>query len=144
MREILFRGKRLDNGEWVYGNYAYCDIYTKNQHYIFQNKPLEYAVDPSTIGQCTGLTDKNGKKIFEGDVISITLGVEEIKSVVKFDYYNEPNKILKLHLGFYLEFIKQSSYLRKDIGFWFGKSGASIEVKGNIHDNPELVEGKDE
>lgn len=143
MREILFRGKGIKDNVWVYGDL----LQDKCGHTRIQaQSPLRFSneVDFSTVGQYTGLTDKNGTKIFEGDVISITLGVEEIKGVVKFDYYNEPNKILKLHLGFYLEFIKQSSYLRKDIGFWFGKSGASIEVKGNIHDNPELVEGKDE
>jgi uncharacterized phage protein (TIGR01671 family) len=71
MREILFKAKRIDNGEWVYGNYAFCDCYTKQQHYIFQNKPLEYAVDADTICQYTGLTDKNGNKIWENDIVYI-------------------------------------------------------------------------
>lgn len=69
MREILFRGKRLDNGEWVYGNYSFADCFAKHQHYIFQNKAFEHAVDPATVGQFTGLPDKDGTRIFEGDVV---------------------------------------------------------------------------
>ena len=80
MREILFRGKRVDNGEWVEG-YYHCvtDNYTpKNIHYITTFKKLDngeiiltgqYDVVPETVGECTFFPDRNGKMIFEGDII---------------------------------------------------------------------------
>lgn len=65
MREIKFRGKRKDNGEWVYG-YLTCNI-----PLIFNDKLGSYTVYESTVGQYTGLKDKNGKEIYEGDKISL-------------------------------------------------------------------------
>ena len=145
MREIIFRGKRKDNGEWVEGYYG--EYYNGKKNISCISIPSKEAVSgslcydiiPETVGQYTGLTDKNGTKIFEGDILKIIDGKEIIIASVKFGDYNQPDKILKTHIGFYFDIANLVSY-RKDIGYWFGKTFSEIEVIGNVHDNPELLQ----
>jgi uncharacterized phage protein (TIGR01671 family) len=129
MREILFRGKRVNDGKWVYGNYAFTDNDGK-QHFIYQNNAFEYAVIPETVGQYTGLTDKNGKRIFEGDICQ-TKGYKLIDEkpfeIVWNDYYS----------GWFwqdIEVSRETDTLTKTVA-------ELTEVIGNIHDNPKLIGG---
>lgn len=120
MREILFRGKRLDNGEWEEGFYNFCKKRTgENIHFI---RPIglqdAFQVDPAAVGQYTGLQDKNGERIFEGDIV---LDCGE-PCVIMFE-----NCCWKeLYQNDYWSFIYDDSV---------------VEVIGNIHDNPELMNG---
>ena len=132
-REILFRGKHIHamdsnehlNGTWVHG-------YLSDKDYIY-DKSLEgeFLVDEDTICQYTGLTDKNGKKIFEGDIVRYG----EVCGEVKFGLYAAGFSIPDTNQGFYIEFPEKSLY-REELGYWRNK----IVVVGNVFDNPELLE----
>lgn len=140
MREILFRGKRIDNDEWVYGSFCMDALEQKNglcvldgfiRLYDFDKGKMKmYEVDRETIGQFTGLTDKNGKRIFEGDIVRFAerrIGGEDV-SIVEPVAFDEG--------GF-------CTY-RYFLNNWMRSGNAElegIEVIGNIHDNPELLEG---
>lgn len=131
-REIIFRGKRLDNGKWEYGDLVHDDI---GGMYVFPNDAenlyIEYRVDPDTVGQYTGLTDKNGKRIFEGDILKVYYyGKSKIFGVVKFDESR---------------FFIDDDFMRGDIKAKAPMtemfSRYEFEVVGNVHDNPELWKG---
>lgn len=137
MREILFRGKSLDFGDWLCG---YIRQYESGKITIcdFETKRLWF-VNTETVGQFTGLTDKNGKKIFEGDVVKFTdspfgyscTGVVCFNGgsfCIKYEYWKKE----KLHR------IGQTDKWQD-----MGASGIityQYEILGNIHDNPELLE----
>ena len=147
MREILFRGKRLDNDEWVSGNLFVSD--TDGRTYILAGSrivTIEWEVDPSTVGQYTGLMDKNGNRIFEGDIVRThyanTRNADFVEQVVfhngRFSslyelpgpgngkmWTNLPDSVPHLPLD-------KMPYME-----W-------CEIIGNIHDNPEFMkEGAD-
>lgn len=138
MREILFRGKRVNNGKWVYGAYCgLCRITNKAggfeyEHLMRQsnNEPL-YMVDPETVGEYTGLKDQNGKKIFEGDIVRYRPEYlcEPLQSVVEYcaDKWNYPAFDLKDH-----------DYEAN--GLQCAHEEGCCEVIGTIYDNPELLE----
>ena len=131
MREILFRGKRLDNGEWVQG-YLFC-IWGKA--YIcwgtINDVPDMKEVDPETVCQYIGLTDRHGRKIFEGDIIRHTNEIIRIEEVVEIKYnelYAGFCMILKSEMG--LQYLSINKVI-----------ASSCEVIGNTFDNPELLDG---
>lgn len=130
MREILFRGKRKDNGEWVQGNYLCLHKSDDTDlHIIVDEHGIYNPIVPETDGEFTGFTDKNGKMIFEGDIVNY-FGKDFLNSLVTFDKGS-----------FWFEFL--SEYTRKirnqkrDLIF----SNVSVcgKVIGNIYDNPELL-----
>lgn len=142
MREILFRGKRCDNGEWVDGfllnecNYATCSWNLAIEYKTDRFGKFAYDVAEvvtETVGQFTGLTDKNGTNIFEGDIVRVCLDPEICVGNVIWDSeiasYNIP-------------FNNGKCVLPLDIFIAKNKVGDKvwIEVIGNIHDNPELLE----
>ena len=135
MRDILFRGKRIDNGKWEYGG---C-VSTENEVFLIYNQThsidLEpHTVEKRTVGQYTGLTDKNGKKIFEGDILKIYEGSGD-------DGY----KIRKVYSygGVLCVDYETSEWDFNALAFLDSDNVFTFEVIGNIHDNPELLEVKE-
>ena len=136
MREILFRGKRiganrnrdgLKTGIMVYGSLfvdhkGQAKIKWYNEEY---GSSITSIVEPETVGQYTGLTDKNGKKIFEGDVVESIFS--EFKGVVVFDEYSR----------FMIKGLIDGRY------YLLAYNNDDCEIIGNIHDNPELLKGGD-
>ena len=129
MHEILFRGKRVDNGKWVEGYYSNLGgnsprILKENIFIGKRGRVLEFEnikVLYKTVGQYTGLTDKNGVKIFEGDIVDILTENEEIGVIT----YDEGGFVVKAD-GFCVDFHNNIN-------------GTDLEVIGSIHDNPELL-----
>ena len=152
MREILFKGKRVDNGEWAFGNFIEDKWGDDNGNTIYAILQDRVAPDiaelwtpvrviPETVGQFTGLTDKNGKKIFEGDIVKYNLWDDKFDYCeVKFGYFYAAMDSYNggPALGFYLADINGKA---DDIGF-YENLYKFVEVIGNIHDNPELLEEK--
>ena len=141
MKAILFRGKSVETNEWVYGSYI-LEKYG-NTPYIcyfeygtFVNiKQVE--VIPETVGQFTGLTDMNGKKIFEGDIVSTKYKLGRGHYYVFEVYYNE-------NLCHFALTINRGSYTKNKQYDWLQLTSLKankVEVIGNTYDNKELLKG---
>ena len=138
MREILFRGKRIDSGEWVYGT-MYKIAIDINPFILTAGKSgCSYQVDEETVGQYTGLKDKNGKRIFEWDILHIAKIADGLGG-----YYQPPldypvNVVVKWDLCAWMweTLCKDKRY----ISFPDAWCHYECEVIGNVHDNPELLE----
>lgn len=135
MREIKFRGRSFDNGEWVYGDYhkraggVHCIIKMEPD----ENGKVVYAVHqavPDTIGQFTGLHDKNGKEIYEGDIVKWILTMPEIGVNGGYEEYHiEEIAEIKWEAGA----LQLGEYCAAVFAY---ESEDYAEVIGNIHDNP--------
>ena len=129
MREILCRGKRIDSGEWEYGG---C-VFTENKVCLIYNQTHSIdlqgcTVEENSVGQYTGLTDKNGKKVFEGDIVR---------------YNDTIHKVIFCTING-CAFFGITMPERGEIWNFDGITCANkMEVIGNIHDNPELLEVKE-
>lgn len=140
MREILFRGKSVPRGEWVYGFYAACKprLSDSNRCVI---QPVDERgvpevlvnVDPYTVGQYTGLCDKNGKKIFEGDIVEGAVHSAWSHRIQRCVVaYGRDGFECRHHAdGLYSEYFTYRVMFSR-----------SVEVIGNIHDSPELLKGE--
>ena len=120
MREILFKAKRIDNGEWV--------------QWSLLAGIEDSEIDKNTICQFTGMTTQSGQKVWEHDIIQHQYGEE--KAAVEYGtYHSELDTRHTAHCGFYVDW-NERHVLRKDLGYWI-EMGA--EVIGNAFDNPELL-----
>ena len=140
----LYKAKRIDDGEWVQGYYVKgSDMYGKETHVIFEPDAIFYShgetdglaeIDPSTICQCTGLCDKNGKKIWENDIFQCT--DETMVTQKDLIEYNETNA----------SFVRLRNTEKLGLQYlWIDEAACNHgEVIGNIFDNPELLKGKNQ
>lgn len=135
MREHLYHGKRVDNGEWVEGFYLNRGEDIANYIIFIDNNGILCGreVLPETVGEYTGLTDKNGKKIFEGDI-------------VKVEYFSDWGENFVVGIGVIVWNLSSVSFVIKIEGNvllnLFSSRHTGIEIIGNIYDNPELLSGE--
>ena len=136
---FLFRGKRIDNGEWVQGVPSYGEDGKIEEIEVWDGEDITfYSVFPGTICQCTGLKDKNGKLIWENDIVKCVDEDNDIEFTAIIEFGN-PNGLYSW--GYQLQHIKGDEP-NLDILLWVDmeEAGATCKVIGNKFDNPELLE----
>lgn len=139
MREIIFRGKRKDTGEWVEGFYVCAGgklhyILIGKIHIVYGNVEfIKFIVDPAIIGQYTGMNDNNGKMIFEGDLVQPVLPTS----------ISQPRFIWPIMPVVFSDGVFGLQDQRGGVTpFKSFAPRVTFEVKGNVHDNPELLKGE--
>lgn len=141
MREILFRGKRADNGKWICGDLRHISDWKGgyNPHIVDNtngrnNSVTGLEIIPETVGQYTGLTDKNGKRIFEGDIVRYGTNTDRADNKEIYEVVFETRGGSR-YFGIRISEIETWQ-------FCFEVPAKLMEVIGNIHDNPELLGGE--
>lgn len=135
MREILFRGKEVESGDWYYGDifHSSVDVDTVRIH-DYRNR-ANVKIIPETLGQFTGLTDKNGVKIFEGDIVEYETGKKVRIGRVFFSDFRSSFSVTAGKNG--------SARINNDL-YNYIQNRNSVIVIGNIYDNPELIGGEEQ
>ena len=141
-----FRGKRIDNNQWYYGSYLYLHNPPKYEwngtkhegkedvHFIIDEKDVNYGVYPETVGQCTGLKDKNGKLIYEGDIVSVKVEIQDFFG--DDEYYSEKykGKIIYDKGEIVIDVVDTTKHT---ISLY--RHAKNCEIVGNIYENQELL-----
>lgn len=154
MREILFRGKRTDNGEWIYGDLMQnvdC-IKIREQEKDVKHIAKSFEIDLETVGQYTGLADKNGKRIFDGDIIRYTFDSPDDPTATENGLKARTGRIFwsDWRASFAVTAGRNGSaslnndvarYVRGRQVYEYVRGANTVEVIGNIHDNQELLKG---
>lgn len=141
MREILFKGKRINDGKWIYG-YFYChkglkfySIFPIDETPFYNGIPIipkslsEYEVEPNTVSQFTGLCDKNGTKIFEGDILKVPERVAQMDGGIL-------NRLVGFDKGAFMDARYGGKHFNTYL--WI-ETSHDCEVIGNVYDNPNLI-----